>query len=460
VDQHQVKVKAFYLHPSTFGNAPIFLLSTDLPKNDYLAQTTSHRLYDSNISTRIAQYIVLGIGGAKLMDLLEVNPDIYHLNEAHALPAAFYLYQKLGSVEAVKQRLVLTTHTPEQAGNEVHEIGLLEKMGFFSGLDVEKVSEITGIKDQFFNQTLAALRLSKSANAVSKKHGEVAQTMWSSHENICQITSITNAQNHRYWADKKIYKILEQGDLNRLQKRKRALKRKFFEVVADQTGKILDPDVLTIVWARRFAEYKRPDLIASDFDRFKRLVTDTNRPLQIIWAGKPYPLDYGAVGTFDNLVYMNREFMNCAVLVGYELWLSRMCKRGADLWPNNPRITREASGTSGMTAAMNGALNFSTQDGWILEFAKHQQNSFVVPVVDHTLPHHQQDLLDAQNLLDLLEDEILPVYYDQPERWNGMVAQSLTDVVPYFDSDRMAEEYYQKQYDFKLHPKVASLERD
>ncbi len=460
VDQHKVMVKAFYLPPSTFGSAPIFLLSTDLPENDYLAQTTSHRLYDSNISTRIAQYIVLGIGGAKLLDLLGVEPDVYHLNEAHALPAAFYLYNKLGSIEEVKKRMVLTTHTPEQAGNEVHEIRLLEKMGFFNGIDMTTVTSITGVNDNLFNQTLVALRLSKIANAVSKKHGEVAREMWSGHHDICQITSITNAQNHRYWADKKLYKVLNQGDLEGVQKRKRRLKEKFFEVVADQTGKILDPDVLTIVWARRFAEYKRPDLIASDFERFKRLVTDKNRPLQIIWAGKPYPLDYGAIGTFDNLVYMNKEFMNCAVLVGYELWLSRMCKRGADLWLNNPRITREASGTSGMTAAMNGAVNFSTQDGWMLEFARNEENCFVVPVVDHTLPHHIQDQQDAKNLLDILEHQILPIYYDRPDRWNEIVGNSLREVVPYFDSDRMADEYYQKLYNHKLQPKLAGLVRD
>ena len=458
VDQHTVKVKAFYLHPSVFQTAPIFLLSTDLPENDYLAQTTSHRLYDSNVSTRIAQYIVLGIGGTKLLEHLQVSPDVYHLNEAHALPAAFSLYQQLGSLEAVRSKLALTTHTPEQAGNEVHEFSLLEKMGFFNGLDTSVVREITGVNEGHFNQTLVALRMSKISNGVSKKHGEVARKMWSDHEDVCQITSITNAQNKRYWADKKLYKLLGRNDLSALQRRKRTLKRKFFEVVADQTGKILDPNVLTIVWARRFAEYKRPDLITLDFERFKRLVTNTERPLQVIWAGKPYPLDYGAIGTFDNLVYMNKEFMNCAVLVGYELWLSRMCKRGADLWLNNPRITREASGTSGMTAAMNGAINFSTQDGWMLEFAEHKENSFVVPVVDHKLPHHEQDRIDAQNLMDTLEDEILPLYYEHPDEWNRLVANSLSQVVPYFDSDRMATEYYQKVYEHQYQPKVKTIQ--
>ncbi len=146
VNQHMVKVKAFYLDPSIFGSAPLFLLTTDLPENDYLAQTISHRLYDSNIDARIAQYIVLGLGGAKLLDHLGLTPSVYHLNEAHALPAAFHLYQKFGSLQAVKDRLVLTTHTPEQAGNETHDFSLLEKMGFFSGIKQAVVKDLTGIE--------------------------------------------------------------------------------------------------------------------------------------------------------------------------------------------------------------------------------------------------------------------------------------------------------------------------
>ena len=449
VNQHPVKVKAYYLAPEIFGTAPIFLLSTDLPENDYLAQTITHRLYDSNISTRIAQYIVLGVGGANLLDKLGIEPDIYHLNEAHALPAAFHLYEKFQSADKLRDHLVLTTHTPEKAGNEVHEFSLLEKMGFFNGLDKQTIMELTGIQDIYFNQTLAALRLSKIANGVSQKHGQVANEMWDEHRDISPIIAITNAQNKKYWGDHKLYKFAIAKDLQGMRKRKQTLKRKFFEVVADQTGKIMDPQALTIVWARRFAEYKRPDLIAADMERFKKLVTDKERPLQIIWAGKPYPLDYGAISTFDSLVYLNKEYMNCAILVGYELWLSRMCKRGADLWLNNPRVTREASGTSGMTAAMNGAINFSTQDGWVLEFSKHQHNSFLVPLVDSTLPHHEQDQIDSQNLLDVLEHEIIPMYYDQPQKWDELMYNSMQEVVPYFDSDRMAEEYYELVYGYQ-----------
>jgi starch phosphorylase len=157
---------------------------------------------------------------------------------------------------------------------------------------------------------------------------------------------------------------------------------------------------------------------------------------------------------------MNKNYMNCAVLVGYELWLSLMCKRGADIWLNNPRIPREASGTSGMTAAMNGALNFSTQDGWILEFSKHAHNSYLVPVVDPGLPHHEQDKQDARNLLDVLEYEILPTYYDKPDQWNEIVAHSLEEVVPYFDSDRMADEYFEKLYQYHYQHHLASTVRN
>ena len=160
INEHPVRVKALYLRPEIFNTAPIFLLSTDLPENDYLAQTTCHHLYDSNIATRIAQYILLGHGGAKLLDLLGWEPDYYHLNEAHALPAAFYLYDKFNKDrEAVKKRLVFTTHTPEEAGNEVHEFSLLYKMGFFNGLSRSEAREVSKVNNDTFSHTLVALQL-------------------------------------------------------------------------------------------------------------------------------------------------------------------------------------------------------------------------------------------------------------------------------------------------------------
>jgi starch phosphorylase len=448
INNCDVWVKAYYLNPKTFGTVPMFFLSTDVPENDYLARSTTFKLYDSDPSAKIAQTMVLGLGGAKLLDALDYEPDIYHLNEAHAVSCVFHLYNKYKSVEKIKEKMVFTTHTPEEAGNEKHDINLLEKLSFFDGIPLDKVREITGIYDNTFNHTLVGLRLSHNANGVSKLHGEVSREMWKDFPGICPITHITNAQNKKYWVDPWLDEAFKAKDRAALISRKKRLKTKLFEVVADQTGKIFDPEILTIVWARRFAEYKRPDLITRDLERFKNLLANTEQPVQIIFAGKPYPMDYNAIHIFDNLTYMSTNIKNMAVLVGHELKLSRQLKKGADVWLNNPRVTREASGTSGMTAAMNGAINFSTNDGWVREFKdlNKTQNSFVLPIVDHLLPTYQQDQMDLNNLYQMLENEILPLYYKTPKKWWNLVETSMKQIVPYFDSDRMVDEYYKKLY--------------
>lgn len=448
INNHDVWIRAYFLKPETFGTVPMFFLSTDLPENDYLAKSTTFRLYDSDPSAKIAQTMVLGLGGAKLLDALDYEPDIYHLNEAHAVSSVFHLYNKYKSVEKIREKMVFTTHTPEEAGNEKHDIYLLENLSFFDGIPLETVREITGIQDNTFNHSLVALRLSHKANGVSKLHGEVSRDMWKDFTGICPITHITNAQNKKYWVDPWLDDAHASKDREELINRKKRLKTKLFEVVADQTGKIFDPEILTIVWARRFAEYKRPDLITRNFEKFKSLMNDTERPIQIIFAGKPYPTDYGAIHNFDNLSHISKEFKNMAVLIGHELKLSRQLKKGADIWLNNPRVTREASGTSGVTAAMNGAVNFSTNDGWVREFKElnETQNSFVLPIVDHNLPTYQQDQMDLDNLYQMLEKEILPLYYDSEEDWWDLVETSMKQIVPFFDSARMADEYYIKMY--------------
>jgi starch phosphorylase len=178
IHDHPVWIKVMYLNPTTFNSAPLFLLSTDLPENDYVSQTISHRLYDGNVATKVAQFILLGVGGAKLMDELNFNPDRYHLNEAHGVSAAFYLLNKFKSAEKVKQHLVFTTHTPEEAGNEKHDIYLCHKMSYFCGLSMDEVRRLTGLKDDQFNHSLVALRFAKLANGVSQLHGHVSRAMW------------------------------------------------------------------------------------------------------------------------------------------------------------------------------------------------------------------------------------------------------------------------------------------
>jgi len=447
IHDHPVWVKVLYLNPTTFNTAPLFLLSTDVSENDYVSRTITNRLYDGNAATKIAQFILLGIGGATLIDKLNFNPDLYHLNEAHAVSSVFYLYKKFGNKEEVKKHLVFTTHTPEEAGNEKHDIFLCEKMSYFYGMPLHQVRELTGMTDDLFNHSLAALRFAHLANGVSQLHGEVSRQMWSKYEGICEIKAITNAQNWKYWADKQLYRAKEEYNDGWFDDRKSYLKKRGFEIVADQTGKLMDPKVLTIVWARRFAGYKRAELLTRDHTRFEALLNNKKYPIQIIWAGKPYPLDYPAITDFNHLVHLSKQYKNVAVCIGYELTLSRRLKQCADVWLNNPRVPREASGTSGMTAAMNGAVNLSTNDGWICEFINNGNNGFVVPPADYMNMHvEEQDNYDLNKLYEILETEILPIYYDDHDTWRQIMKNGMRDVQFQFDSNRMANEYYEIMY--------------
>lgn len=440
-----VKVRAYYLAPEIFNTAPIYFLTTDIDENDYLSRTITHHLYDSNQSTRIAQEMVLGIGGARVME--EVGGiDIHHMNEAHALPLAFYKYSKNKDVKKTQKEIVFTTHTPEMAGNSTYGYDMLKRMNYFSGLSIEAVKEVTGEKEDYMGCTPAALKLSKLANAVSQLHAKVSQDMWKDVVPADHIIGITNSQNANYWQDHKLKVALEANDDSAFVERKKELKRRLFKEVAIQEGDLFDENVLTIVWARRFAAYKRPDLITREFYRFLDLMDNLDHPVQIIWAGKPYPKDYASVEIFNKLIDTTYTHKNCAVLVGYELDLSAKLKKGADIWLNTPRITREASGTSGMTASMNGAINLSINDGWMPEYEKDGKNCFIIPSKHEFDNVEQQDQEDYENLMKVLEEKVLPTYYDKPKEWLKIMKASMNDVTPFFESGRMASEYYTRLY--------------
>ncbi|SEP19985.1 alpha-glucan family phosphorylase [Mucilaginibacter sp. OK283] len=441
-----VHVKAWLLKPETFGTAPIFLLSTNVPENDEVSKSITYRLYDSNEATRIAQTIILGVGGAILLDILGFEPDIYHMNEGHSVSLNFYLYAKYKSLEEVKKRVVFTTHTPEMAGNEAHRYDLLKKMSFFYHLREHEVKSLLGMDGDSFNYTLAALKFSGKANGVSKLHGEVARQMWSDNPGVCEIIAITNAQNKAYWRDVALDEAIAANNAEAIVARKKAMKLDLFRVIADQCGKLFDPNVLTIVWARRFAGYKRADLVMQDWERFMAMVNNAKYPVQLIWAGKPYPEDEGSIALFNQIIARTRAFANCAVLTGYELHLSALLKKGSDVWLNNPRMYREASGTSGMTAAMNGSINLSLPDGWVPEFAKDMKNCFLVQPASNELQAHEKDNQENRNLMDVLEKAVLPMYYGAPKKWLGIMQQAATDVAPTFEAGRLAAEYYEKMY--------------
>jgi glycogen phosphorylase len=446
VSGNNVWVMAWYLPPEVFQTAPVFLLSTDVPENDYLSKTISHHLYDPNPETRIAASILLGLGGARLLECLDWEPEIYHLNESHALPLAYYLYQKFKSVAEVKKKLVFTNHTPEDGGNMKINSLLLNRMGFFCENPLTEAKSISRMQGDLLDHTLTALSLAGIANGVSKLHKQTMEKIWKKQDGFCPLVSITNAQNFTYWADAAMYEALAANNDEQIVQLKKAAKDQLFELVADQNGEIYDNKILTLVFAKRFAGYKRADLLLYNMDRFEQIVNNKESPVQIIWAGKPYPMDFTAIGVFDKIVHICKNYTNCSVLVGYEMKMSKMLKNGADVWLNNPLYTHEASGTSGMSAAMNGALNLSIPDGWFPEFAKDKKNSFVIPAVDPNLHEYEQNEADANHLYDMLEKEIIPLYYHNPIQWLAMIKNSMQDILPYFDSKRMAREYYEILY--------------
>ena len=449
VNGKPVHVKVMILPSDVFGSAPLVLLSTDIPENDFLSRTITHRLYDGNEETRVAQEIVLGIGGVKALQALDQQVDIYHMNEGHALPLVFELLNTYDTIEALREHVVFTTHTPEQAGNEEHNAHFLAQMGFFNGHSLKDIQDKLHYHDENFSLTIGALKTSKRANAVSKIHETVANQMWEHVEDRCEIIGITNAQNRRFWTDKPLIRAIEEHEDYEVLARKKHLKKILFEEVADQTGKMFSPDVLTIVWARRFAEYKRPGLLKYDLDRFDKLLKNTEYPIQVIWAGKPYPGDVGAVNIFNELIELSHKYKNMAVLIGYEIKLSKMLKHGSDIWLNTPRVTREASGTSGMTASMNGSIHFSINDGWHPEFAKDEVNTFSIDTADASLPIHEQDKHDHAAMMDKLENVILPMYYNDKKQWVEIMKYAINDVMRQFDSSRMADQYYNLMYNYK-----------
>lgn len=446
VHNSPVYVKAFLLQPETFGCAPLFLLSTDIPENDYLSRTITHHLYDPNESARIAQNMVLGIGGAMLLDALGLTPAVYHMNEGHSVALNFYLYDKFKDLAEVKKRVVFTTHTPEMAGNEAHSFELLQEMSFFYHLNAPEVKALLQMDGDRFNYTLSALKFARRANGVSQMHARVARQMWDGNAGICGIGAITNAQNQTCWTDAPLAQAIQANDATRTFSRKKELKKTLFQIVADQCGKLFRDDVLTIVWARRFAGYKRAELLLYDWAAFVSLISQVEYPVQVIWAGKPHPGDEDGISLFNRIIDRTASFPNCAVLTGYELQLSAALKQGADIWLNNPRMFHEASGTSGMTAAMNGAVNLTIPDGWVPEFARDGQNCLVIPPAKGALSETEQDGRENKALLKILHDQVLSMYYERPADWFALISAAFVAISPAFDSDRLAGQYYADLY--------------
>lgn len=440
-----VKIKALLLEPKQFGTVPIYYLTTDIPENTPEHRSWTDKLYDGDERIRIAQEIILGIGGLRVLKAAGESFDLVHMNEGHALPAVFErLADFNGDFERVRQSTVFTTHTPVAAGNETHNVYLLSEAGFFGKMPVQEAIRLGG---EDFSLTVAALRMSRMANGVSQLHGLVANNMWHWVDNHCPIIAITNATNLEYWQDPRI-KAAETDEA--LLSVKRTMKQELCDYVAKHTGKKFDPDVLTIVWARRFTEYKRPALILQDLERIKKLFS--GKKIQLIYAGKFHPKDTTGRHLFNEVLEHARHIPELAVLSGpgYELELSGLLKRGSDVWLNTPVRPLEASGTSGMSANMNGSIHFSIYDGWAVEGTFDGINGYLIRERDgdgleflNVEDRHKQDY---ELMMRILENEIIPTYYNDKPRWAGLMRHAIRMSESYFNSDRMAVEYFIRLY--------------
>jgi glycogen phosphorylase/synthase len=495
------------------GRVTLYALDTDVDENRPRDREITWRLYGGDRQTRIEQEILLGVGGVQLLEeALGLKPSVYHLNEGHSGFALFERIRRLMSRglsfqearEAVKAASVFTTHTPVPAGNEVFDLDLVRRyfepltkeLGVaWSALEEMGVA-LSGGAPQKFSMTVLGLKLSSKANGVSKLHGAVCRQMWNSVwrdvavEEV-PIGSITNGIHLTSWIGKDMRRLFSQyldirWDENhddpivwervddvpddRLWYEHMAQKRRLIESVRErlvrdysrrgedpqlirETLEKLDPEALTIGFARRFATYKRATLLFRDRERLSRLLGDPRRPIQILFAGKAHPADRAGKDFIRQIVELSKseEFRGKIVFIeNYNMELGRLMTQGVDVWLNTPIRPHEASGTSGMKVLANGGLNCSVLDGWWDEGYEEGLGWAIDAGVNYQNREHQ-DEIDSIALLDLVEHEIAPLYYETndmgiPQLWVDMMKSALKKACPVFTTSRMVKEYYEKMY--------------
>ncbi|RRJ64077.1 alpha-glucan family phosphorylase [Paenibacillus oralis] len=430
-----------------FGNAPLYLLDTDLPESGNAWIT--ERLYGGGFGEeRIAQEIVLGIGGVKALRALQIPVDVYHFNEGHAVLAATELIREKmhagltfeAAWRQAREEVVFTTHTPVKEGNEAHPLDLLEAMSAYNGLNREQMERIGGNP---FNMTVAGLRLSRVSNGVAALHAETANRMWQGVAGRSEIIGITNAVHLPTWADPRIARAYEEdGDLWAVHME---LKRELIEFIRERSGAALDPDRLLIGFSRRAALYKRSELIFSKPEVIAPYLESGQ--IQIAFSGKAHPNDEAGKQIVAGLAAMAQKSPGSVVfLENYDMKIGAMLTRGCDVWLNNPRRPLEASGTSGMKAAANGVLNCSILDGWWPEACADGENGWQFGDGYEADDAAEADRHDGEALYDTLLNRVLPAYYGDRSQWVRMMRRSIETIQQSFATGRMLEEYYRKMY--------------
>lgn len=500
------------------GRIALYLLDTNVEQNSEVDRLITGHLYGGDAETRIVQEKVLGMGGVRLLRKLGVSPTVFHLNEGHAAFSTLELAKEhltanpedsfADAVIQVRSKCVFTTHTPVSAGNDTFAPDTL--IGCFSS---DYIASLKITRDEFlalgranlandseyFGMTPLAIRMCRSANGVSEKHGEVSRELWLkmfpdlADAGSVPITSVTNGVHVPTWVAPAFQSIYEKalgpewnevvrdadkwaaaitsladGDIWATHRTLKSLLIAYIrertssketgehETINERedTGKLFSADVLTIGFARRVAAYKRWDLLFSDLDRLLKMVDDAERPVQFVFAGKAHPQDGTAKTILQDLMSINHasNWQKRAVFIeDYDQEVARYLVQGVDVWMNVPRRPMEASGTSGMKAAMNGALNFSILDGWWIE-GYNGENGFAIGDLAAGLSEEEMDAADAAALYSTLENELIPAYYTKdasgmPAEWIRRMKNSLATLTPQFSTDRMVMDYFRNIYD-------------
>ncbi|MCA1592742.1 MAG: alpha-glucan family phosphorylase [Acidobacteria bacterium] len=496
------------------GRVPLYLLDTNVEENHEIDRLITGHLYGGDRETRCVQEMVLGIGGARLLRHLRIEPHVFHLNEGHSAFLTLELARELtvkgiafeDAARTVRARCAFTTHTPVAAGHDEFASSLIEKCFGESyrqslGLSHEEFLNLgrvtAGDETELFGLTPLALRMCRSSNGVSRKHGEVSRELWNKmwpgrQVREVPISSVTNGVHAPTWVAPLIRSIYEKhAGANwtellhdakawaaavasipdeELWKAKRLLKGRLIAFVrerlydarlrqgesvefAESARQMFDPEALTIGFARRVAAYKRWDLILTDLERLYRLILDDERPVQFVFAGKAHPQDQGAKLILQQLALWEldpRVMRRAVFLQDYDQEVARQLVQSVDVWLNVPRRPLEASGTSGEKVALNGGLNLSVLDGWWLEGCD-GSNGWAVGNVAASGEAENEDARDAESLYHVLEIEVVPTFYERdaegmPRRWVAMMKHAIETLAPAFNSDRMVRDYAQKIY--------------
>ncbi len=494
------------------GRNSLYLMDTTIDENSPYDQQLTAKLYTADLDTRISQEILLGIGGVRLMRELGINPNVWHMNEGHA---AFLSLERCREIvasgktfaeaaEIVRKNDVFTTHTPVPAGNDRFPMWLMEKyfgsmwneLGLTSDQFLDLGKETTTWGDQF-TMPILALKLSERSNGVSKLHGEVSRAMWhflwpDRKVEEVPISHVTNGVHSHTWVSRRMGMVFDQylgkewrdnlddaemwkkvedipdevlWEVRRHQKRQlnsyiaRSARRVWVtgskhpvQIIAG--GVLLEPDALTIGFARRFPTYKRGNLILRDYERLLRLLNNTDRPVQFVFSGKAHPADEAGKLILQQLYRAIKDAHTGGRMVfleDYNMDIARHLVSACDVWMNTPRRPMEASGTSGMKAAMNGALNFSVLDGWWAE-GYNGMNGWAIGTEQEYDSTEAQDDADALSLYETLENEIVPLYYDRKDiaapskGWMKMMKNAISTLSPMYSTRRMVGDYVRNMY--------------